>query len=297
MRISTTAIGSNAIFNMQNTSERLYNAQQVISTGRRVNKLSDDPSALPDDLALHTATDNLAQYQKNLSDARGMLGASDVAVGAAVNIVRNARTLAVQAASDTVVDKDRESISLQIDGMVTALANVANTSYGSRYLFSGQRTKIQPFEKQGNAYVYKGGTHATGDADLRLDTGPRHPVTMNKPGDEVFNSAFKALNDLKANLNYGQTAKISLENLPQLDKVLDDLTSIQAEFGAKGQELQATSDRYSTMSTEYATFMSNIEDADIPSAVVELTTAQTAYQAALTASSRSFQQSLLDFLK
>ena len=85
--------------------------------------------------------------------------------------------------------------------------------------------------------------------------------------------------------------------MPQLDKVLDSLTAAQADFGAKGQQLKTTSDRYSSMSTDFTSFLSNIEDADIPTAIVELNTAQTAYQAALTASSRSFQQSLLDFLK
>jgi flagellar hook-associated protein 3 FlgL len=297
MRISTSIITANSISNVQSSSERYFRAQNVVSTGKRLNKLSDDPSSVPDDLSLRAALDNIEQYKKNLQDARGFLGASDIAVGNAVSVMRNARVMALQGATDGATSENRENLALLVDGLIDALATVANTHYGSRYLFGGQRTTEEPFVQQGESYVYRGGTRANGDANLLIDTAPQQPIVINKPGDDVFAEAFTALKELKANLLYGQPARISVENLPQLDKALESLTATQADFGAKGQQVKATEDRYAIMETEFTTFLSNIEDADIPTAIVELTTAQTAYQAALTASSRSFQQSLLDFLR
>jgi flagellar hook-associated protein 3 FlgL len=297
MRISTGQISSNTIFNVQTASERFFRAQQTVTTGKRLNRPSDDPAALPDDLSLRTSIDNLAQFQKNLSDAKGFLGASDVAVGSAVSVVRNARILALQGSTDGASSEHRENLARQVDGLIESLATVANTNYGSRYLFGGQHTTQAPFQLKAGDYEYRGGTRAKGNADLKIDTAPQQPIVINLPGDEVFKEAFKALKELKTNLQYGQPARISEESLPQLDKALDRLISIQADFGAKGQQVKATSERYARMETEYTAFLSNIEDADIPTAIVELSTAQTAYQAALTASSRSFQQSLLDFLR
>lgn len=297
MRISTNAISSNSVYDIQAASERLFNAQQAISSGKRLTQLSDDPASLPDDLKLHSAIDNLTQYQKNLDNARAFLGSSDVAVGNAITLIRNARTLAIQGSSDGVSSGNRQILSNQVDGLVTALATVANSQYGSRYLFGGQQTTQPPFVLQNGAYVYRGGTKETGDANLQVDIAPNQPVTINQPGGELFNAAFKALTDLKQNLEYGTPAAVSGDNIPALDSVLNTLTASQAGFGAKENQLQATSDRYASQQTDFATYLSNIEDADIPRSIVNLNTAQTAYQAALTASSRNFQQSLLDFLK
>ena len=94
MRISTNSISSNAIFNVQAASERFFRAQQSVSTGKRLTKLSDDPASLPDDLTLRASMSNITQYKKNLDDATGFLGSSDIAVGNAISLVRNARTLA-----------------------------------------------------------------------------------------------------------------------------------------------------------------------------------------------------------
>jgi flagellar hook-associated protein 3 FlgL len=297
MRISSSTVTANALFNVQQSSERFFRAQQAVSTGKRITQLSDDPASLPDDLTLHAAIGSIDQYQKNIDDAQGFLGSSDIAVGNALTLLRNARMIAVQGSTDGVSSDNREILANQVDGLVNALATVANSAYGTRYLFGGQHTTQPPFVQQANNYVYKGGTRANGDGDIRVDIASQQPITINRPGDEVFNTAFQALKDLRDNLHFGQPVRISEDSLPSLDKVLDTLTSFQADFGAKGAQLKLTSQRYDTMKNDFTAFLSNIEDADMPASIVQLNTAQTALQAALTASSRSFQQSLLDFLK
>ena len=297
MRISTLTISSDNLYNVQVASERFFRAQQVMSSGKRVTQLSDDPASLPDDLNLRSAMSGLNQYKKNIDDARGFIGSADVAVGNAITLIRQARVMAVQGASDGLTGDNRQLLAKQVDGIMQALQTVANSSYGSRFIFGGQRTTQPPFAQQNGNYVYKGGTRAAGEADILIDVGPSQPEVVNKPGDEVFSSAFQALDNLRNNLQYGQPARISNDNLPELDNVLNTLTAAQADYGAKGQQLSQTNDRYDTMLTDFAGYLSNIEDADIPKSIVEMNSAQTAYQAALTASTRSFQQSLLDFLK
>jgi flagellar hook-associated protein 3 FlgL len=297
MRISSSAIASSNLHNIENASERFFRAQQTVSTGRRLNKLMDDPSALPDDLSLHSTLDGIAQFQKNIDDARAFVGASATAVGDAVGLVRRARVLALQAATDANATENRDALAGQVDALIESLAGVANSSYGSRFLFSGQRTDQAPFAKTVDGYEYKGGSQQTGDAFIRIDISVKQPIEINKPGDAVFSSAFEALKELRDNIKYGQPARISQESVPSLDRALDSLIATQSELGAKGQNLQTTSERYSNTATELTAFLSKIEDADIPKAILEMRTAQTAYEAALTSSAQSFQQSLLDFLR
>lgn len=297
MRVSTGYSASNSLYDVSAATERLAAAQQRMSSGRQLEKPSDDPRGTAIALGLQSTLDAIDQYQRNITDAKGFLGTADSALSQAATAVRQARTLAVQASSSAIDPTERAGFVTQLDSIVKQLGAMGNSMYGHRYVFGGQRTTQRPFQATGDTIVYKGGSSSTGDADLSVEIAPGEAMVINTPGDQALGSALTALGDLRAHLQSGTPSDISNNDLDKLDGALNDITGARAEIGGRSQRLQQAGDRLDQTTVELTAFRSKIVDADIPQTVVELQSAQTTYQAALAATARGFQQSLLDFLK
>jgi flagellar hook-associated protein 3 FlgL len=297
MRIPNNTITDNALFDVTRTTERLAKAQAAVSSGKVLNRPSDDPNGLAQALSLREALENMEQYQRNVDDAKGFMNTTDSALGTAMSLLRNARVLALQGATDGSTSEARDALAKQVDAIITSLGQLTNATYKSKHIFAGQRTTTPPFVSTPPGYTYQGGSAATGDDTLRVDISQGEAMVINVAGDAVFTDIFSTLTTLRDHIAGGQTGTISRDDLVALDAVMDTVTGLQADFGAKIQRLDQTTRRMDQTKIEFTDLLSKIEDADIPTAVVQLQTAQTAYQAALTATARSFQQTLLDFLR
>jgi flagellar hook-associated protein 3 FlgL len=203
----------------------------------------------------------------------------------------------VQAANDGTTAESRQAIAGQIQNIITQVGNIGNTSYGARHVFAGQRTIAPPFTGTGDNFVYNGGTAATGDADLNLDIGRGETLRINVTGDQILAPALAALGKLRDDVASGRTSDISQSDIASLDTQINTVVSARADFGSKINRIDQTKERNDLTKVNLTKFISDIEDTDIPKAVVELQTSQTAYQAALQSTAKSFQTSLLDFLK
>ena len=126
-----------------------------------------------------------------------------------------------------------------------------------------------------------GGTAATNDADLALDIGRSESMKINVTGDQLFVPLLTTLGKLSDDVAKGATGTVSNDDLSQLDTQLNNVLSARADMGSKIHRLTSTAMRNDVTKQNYTKLISNIENADIPSSVVELQTAQTAYQAAL----------------
>ncbi len=86
-------------------------------------------------------------------------------------------------------------------------------------------------------------------------------------------------------------------DLGSLDTATQAMEAQQADGGARYNRLdqmgQAASDRIINLQSH----LSDVQDVDLPKTITELTLQQTAYQAALGATAKVVQPSLLDFLR
>lgn len=297
MRISTNNVMQKTLFDLNVALDRYTSAQNEVSSGKRLNKPSDDPAGMSYALSLHNVLDNIDQYRSNIADAKAFMSTAENALGSAADVIRSVRTTVVQAASSQMNDQSRISLASQIDAAVGQLAQIANSTYGQRYVFGGQRTTAPPFVADGDTYRYRGGSRDTGDGTLTVDVGVGQSMTINASGDTLFNRAFAALAKIKSDIMGGQTTALSNEDLTQIDAVAATISTARSDLGTKINSLTQTDTRLEQTSLQLKDTLSKIEDADIPSAVIELQTAQLAYQAALSAASKSLSMNLLDFLR
>src|SRR5690242_11975811 len=94
-------------------------AQQELSTGRRVNQPSDDPSATAIAIGIHWQGAQDDQFTRNISSVRGLLQTADSTMSSVVTALTQAVTLGVQAGSFALSSSDRATLNTQIQGIST----------------------------------------------------------------------------------------------------------------------------------------------------------------------------------
>ncbi len=159
---------------------------QQISTGRRIERPSEDVAAATRGQTLQRLLELKAQSQRNLQTSQSYLDASDAALANISTLLSDVRAAALEAASDTSSEAQREAIAAQVAEAIDQLLTAGNQNFRGRYLFGGSRTNGPPFVYDGQQIIYQGDEGALQsfvDVDL--------PYATNASGQEVF-GAFSA---------------------------------------------------------------------------------------------------------
>ncbi len=94
-----------------------------------------------------------------------------------------------------------------------------------------------------------------------------------------------------------ETAPGSRRGSTSLNNDLNRLTTARAEVGTRAARVDAATQTAADTELKLKSSLSDVENADLPKVIVDLKLQETAYQAALAATSRVMQPSLLDFLR
>ena len=296
-RVSTFQSVERAVFSVQTASSRVDAAQRRVSTGKQLTQPSDDPTGTSQTLNFRKRISDLEQYDRTMDQAKGFMATSESALENVSLLVRQARQLAVQAASDTVGNEGRQGIANQIQNIITQVGNLGNSAYGSRYVFGGQRTQNPPFLPDGASFIYQGGKYTDGNDKLILDIGQGEEIVTNVTGEAVFTGILDDLRSLRNHVASNDVRQTSHDDLAKLDVRISSLLNVRAELGSKIQLVDQTKNRNEALKLSFTDFVSKIEDADLPKSITELQTAQLSYQAALQATASGFKSSLLDYVR
>lgn len=107
------------------------------------------------------------------------------------------------------------------------------------------------------------------------------------------------LNTIVSNLNSPKesaTEEITGKNLDDISKVLDNVSSLRAEVGAKQNRMESAKSKNEDDNYNMTDILSSTEDIDLTEKSIEYATAQTVYQATLQVSAQILPKSLLDYL-
>lgn len=185
IRISSQQIFSGGINRLQDLNSSLNQTQEQISTGKRVNKPSDDPVAAARILKLDQELSRIETYQRNAGLAENRLQREESALESSVDIIQRVRELTVQAGNGSLSANDRKSISSELKERLGQLANITNTRDASgEYIFSGFQGNTAAFAKDASgSWVYQGDE---GQRVLEIDDGVTVPISDHGKG--IFSS-------------------------------------------------------------------------------------------------------------
>ncbi|MDD3293327.1 MAG: flagellar hook-associated protein FlgL [Geobacteraceae bacterium] len=296
MRVTPGMTANNAMYNLQKGRTILGRLQEQVASGMVINRPSDDPITTRQLLELENKLEEGEQYLSNITKANLWLKMTNTALGGVADVVNQARKLAGTITSGSSDSTVRENAVSQLTELKKQLVDMGNTQFGDQYLFSGFKTDTPPFSNTDNLYHGSGDAIAveidrssisainiTGDS-LLMGTGSYGSVHVLQTFDDLI-SAIQANNP--ANI---RDAALKLDNsIPQISNAISDVSS----------RLNRLENAKTMISSDKATIQGIISDTqsvDMIEAATKLTLRQTAFEAALSATAKISQLSLLDYM-
>ncbi len=139
------SIYNNVSFALARHSDALTRLQEQVSTGSRINRPSDDPSAAYHILTLNTEQSSLENYIQKLSDTMSTLEVSSSVLQQMSSVISQARVSVTQIASGVYDEDGRQRAAEAIDDVLEQLVQLANTKHNGCYLFGGANTSQAPY--------------------------------------------------------------------------------------------------------------------------------------------------------
>jgi flagellar hook-associated protein 3 FlgL len=308
MRIATKYLFESVTGRLNKTTVEMAKANEVVSSGKRINRLSDDPVGLVSVLDLRSCLANIDQMERNIAMGRSWLTMAESSLSQAQDLLSQAQALCVEMGSSTAGSSARQTAAVKVDGFLQQILSLANTQVGGRYLFAGTQTDTAPFlyDEEG---VPPTVTYQGNDTPFSVRIGRDIDVQVGRDGEDIFgddafdwgdsgaghSNIFKTLIDLKTHLENDDAAGIQ-GTLDKLDNHLGTIRAMISNTGAKMVRLDAKDKIIQDLNLTYTERKSKIEDADIAEAIMELKGKELAYQAVLASASKIMSMSLVDYL-
>lgn len=207
MRVTNGMISGQTVFNMRRSLARFLDLENNMSTGRRINTPSDDPTGTVRDLDYRTQLSNITQFRKNISVAQSWTQNYDSITAQIKDYVSSAKEIAVAMADGTYDDLARAASAEEVKSLFEQIVSLANNELEGRRVFAGFQTKTKPFTVSASGVTYDGDT---GALEFDIESGQRTTINLN--GREVFLKQLSTLGE-NADLNVSITANTDLVNL------------------------------------------------------------------------------------
>jgi flagellin len=228
----------NARRHMETTSRMFGEASERLASGKRINKSGDDAAGLAISQAMEGKIRSMQQARRNAQEALSLMQVAEGGMNEVSNLLVRLRELSIQAASDTIGDKERTMLELenkQIKEEIDRLANA--TEYFGTSLLNGQGKEftfqIGPDNSEANRLEY-----STASLDLRASS-------LGIDGASLSDSSS------------------ALDALSQVDEAITKLNTPRAEVGAMQTRFNSIVNNLFIYEENMSAAKSRIVDADI----------------------------------
>lgn len=292
MRITSFTIFNQLTRSLQNRIREMSVHSERLSSGKKINKPSDDVYGMIKSMDYKVNINEIEQYIKNINEADSYLSLTDTVMSSVGNALVRARELAVQASSGTQTAQDRIAVSGEIANLRDELLRLANTKFRGKYIFSGFKTDTQPFDA---------GFNFTGDTNLIntfVDRGST--IAVNVTGDKAFSyggeTFFGTLDNLYNALITNDVSAIQ-SSLTSIDNAHGQVADVRADVGSRMSYMERAKTTHEDRSMTIKMLLSNVEDTDIAGSISEISKIEVALQSLRASGANAISQSLLDFLR
>ena len=231
MRISTVTMYEQSMNSLNQQQGEFMRVGQQIATGRKVVNPSDDPQAASRAVQVAQSMSVTQQYTDSRISARNALSQEESVLNSVSDAIASAKTLMIQAASDTLSDADRASVASDLRGVYETVIGQANATDGNgRHLFGGYQDASEPFVRAADGTVsYVGDTNTR---EQRIDASRLMQVTDN--GQTIFQSVHSSAGYV-AEADAGNSGSLTFKGPQVIDESDPDFgNSFQIEFSVTG---------------------------------------------------------------
>ncbi len=292
IRVTQNMIAGRSVASLQAGLDRLARTQERLSTGKEINRPSDSPTDATTSMKIRVQVAQTQQYVRNAQNGLGWLDVTDSTLQGMADNLRRVSELALQGANASTTPETSGALATELAQIREGLLGQANTTYLDRPIFGGVTSGGLAFDATGQ-YVGL-------DAPVERSVADGVKVRIDVPGTSVVGpngaNLFDDLAALETALRLGDQAGIQA-GIAAIDQRQKDVSTAQAAVGAAYNRVDSAERKGQDALVTLKTALSEVEDTDLPKAMVDLQMHEVAYQAALASTSRVMQPSLVDFLR
>ena len=292
MRITESMITRGLLVDVNDCRVKMNESQKSISTGKAIRKVSDDPARFTKASNLKEKYSRNEQYLQNIQEAIGWVDNTNTMLEDIYSLSLEAQEVVNTAANLTSDSNIRQNLASQVDSTLNEMLTLSNSKYLDKYVFGGNQTKGQaPFS------LTEDGAEYTGNANrMYRKVADNAVLAINVSGERLLEiDPFTPMLELKSALEQNDTEKIN-ELLDTMNTLASRLSGLCSECGTIKNQLLLSQNRLETANLNLETVLSNLEDADMATAITRYNTDELAYQSALQVISDVINNSLLNFL-
>ena len=330
MRITNRMMSNTYLNNMNRNLSNLNKINNQLSTGKLINRPSDNPYKTARSMQLTTSINTNSQYKSNINDAINWLDATDDALSSLTNVLQRVRELMIASGNAAYGSDESASINKEINERVSEVTQILNSNFDGRYIFGGTKTTSKPLNVVQNVttknndikFIDKDGVpidlNSTDIDQIRLadSLASNLSVEVSKGVNIDFNvtamgilkfrsdsgeyvDGVSLLSDIQNNLisaDVNDREKVVNDNLKGIDALLSNILNKRAEVGAKQNRMESALSKNADETLSMTDVLSKTEDVDYTEKTIEYYMAQTTYTAALQVNAQVLPKTILDYL-
>ncbi len=285
---------------LANINRRVHKVQREITSGRRINEVSDAPADLSNLFQLRTELAQTEQIRSNLGRITTEVDAAEQALQAAVKTLERASVLGTQGANGMTTAEQRRMIGVEVETLLEQMVGLSRTRIEARHVFSGNTDGQAPFTI--DLALDDPVSDYQGDEPTRKVMHPAGTLfAYARSGEEIFDNpdpdknAFQVINNLRLALRDNDQDAISAA-LDQLKTAEAHMNEELAYYGAVQNELAGATDFAHKHELRLKTRLSQVEDTDMTSAILELNRGRYQLEVSLSTKAKMRKTTLFDYL-
>lgn len=254
---------------------RIADKQTQVSTGKRLQRASDDPVATARLVGLRRAQADDSARAMNIGLGKSLAAQADTQLRSVSELLTRAKELAVAAANGSASVADRGSIALELGAISDEIDAVALAkSITGAALFASSNSLAMRFDD---------------------DTAFAPVPTRSEVFDVAGFSIAQIVRDGATAIAAGNNAAIGAAN-DAIGGALDHIANQTARVGLNAAQLERIGERAALRGISLAEERSKLEDTDLSTAIAELNGMTLTLEAAQAAFARINRRTLMDFL-
>lgn len=288
----------------------LDQSQLAISTGKRINKVSDDPVGAAQAERSMTRIERIKVELRAMDLQRSNLTLAESTLGEGIEYLQRVRELLVTAGNAALDTPQRVGIANEMDGLRNRLLQIANRQDSNGMaLFGGLGSVAIPFEE-----VVAGLVSFKGVAGLAAQSDVSLPMALDgesafmfvtsagpAPSTSIFHALDKAILALKEPFTIAADSAVMnaaiLQGLKDTDKGLAQLQAVRGLAGEFLNQSDRIEIQLNARHDQSEADRSRVQDLDMAQGISQMQSNQVAYEIALKSYAQSQQLSLFNFLK
>ena len=293
---------------LDRTSDRLSTLQLQAATGKKLNRPSDDPTAISPVLSARTQIQASDRYIETIATGLDRINNMDGYLDGIGNTMIRLKEIAIAGVNGAMGPTDMNTYAEEVRQLRESLLADSNAQVDGKYLFSGFEEKTPPFAIAPGfdpaAYdptdsttwpqvVYQGDSNV-----IDFEIAPNELITVNVTGDKLMQGnedIFALVTQLEAAFRNNDPNAIA----GLLDPLENAANQVRAERSLKGnigRRLEIAGDQMEKIKIDMEEFRSRYEDADILETITQLQQQQQSFEAALNVTGKVSALSILDYI-